>query len=83
MQEIKLSVPQIGLSMFAMCLLGAGILGLAEPDVVPHLGESTVAWALIATGVMFEMMAMGGLYLAVMSHARDRAAPAAPGDGAS
>ncbi len=58
------------LSTLAMALLGAGVVGLAQPTLVPALATPTVAWPMIAVGAMLESAAVAVLLNAVRMRRR-------------
>jgi hypothetical protein len=61
----------IVLSVVALVLLVAGVVGLASPELVPAMAKPMVAWSMIAIGLMLDGAAAVVL-LASRRSGRDR-----------
>ena len=62
----------ITLSMVALPLLVAGIMGLTAPEIVPWAANPTVAWSLLGVGLIMDAAAVVNL-LSELRRARDSA----------
>jgi hypothetical protein len=58
------------LTLLAMVMLTAGLLGLLRPALVPVLASPGVAWPLIAVGALFDTGAVT-LFLSALRAARN------------
>ncbi|MGD9601547.1 MAG: hypothetical protein AB7O21_13970 [Gammaproteobacteria bacterium] len=54
-------VPLLLLNGFGTLMLGAGMLGLFAPDVVPALARPAVAYALIGVGLTLDLTAAAAI----------------------
>lgn len=48
----------IGLTSVAALFLGAGVVGLFAPDLLPPLASPAVAWSLLGVGIILDVGAV-------------------------
>ncbi|MEQ8663954.1 MAG: hypothetical protein RLW62_24300 [Gammaproteobacteria bacterium] len=58
MAEVRVPLAALAQSLFAVSLIGAGICGLTQPELVPPLARPAVAWSLIGVGVLLDAWAV-------------------------
>ena len=59
------------LSVLALPLVGAGIIGLSAPELLPWAGKPSVAWSLLGVGIIIDGAAVINL-LAELRRVRER-----------